>query len=313
MDLRIGSKRIKAIYKGCNVVHGISVNSRLWHGAEGKVCLYNKVGTIVGDDKVYYNTLLTSKYPKIEVLPGGIAKKITQDYYSCSLIVDGGEVASYYVPKDNSDHSSKLPPPDVTVQSGGVIKEITTVGDVEINVKEYGTINNATFSASHRYDGSNPVFEYARLYVSSGGVVDKVLIPGIYGETSQGTVVVSNGGLVKNITCSLNATVSAVGGGLVENAVINSGASMTVYSGGTGHGITINSGCSLCVSSGGTASATTLNRGGSMTVFQKGISNDTIVSSGGSLYISSGGTAFNVTSETGAWIYAQYGGVITYK
>lgn len=285
MDLRLGKKRIKSIYKGNTYIPGLIVNGRLWHGSPGKVAI-NASG-FHGDDKVYYG--LNVRSATINVSSGGVLNSSHIPESSHIDVLSGGTVKNTSL--GNGDNIN------MTVQSGGF------VSNVKVDVHGFGrfsflggcTAKNVDFTGTqlsideyYKTQCEYHVTSNTNLSIVSSGktvtVVDGVL---------------KNGSLFYVLRCRVHE------GGVLSDTTVNAeSASIHIYNGGNMRGGSVVVGY-VDVYDGGTANSVTLSctaipelLGSSMSdgcirVYDGGTVNNPHLN-GGTLIVSSGGTANNI-------------------
>jgi autotransporter passenger strand-loop-strand repeat protein len=169
MDLRLGIKRIKSIYKGKNYIPGLIVNGRLWHGSPGKVHLltkpiYTTSGTTIQKGialgKVAYNyTLPKLWYEGHDYIDTALtsAQVDSGGRMIDTIVSAGGRLEVYF---DGTVYST-------TVNSGG-----------KLDVYYGGTASRVTVSSGGYF------------YIYSGGTATNVT------SKSGATIIVSSGGYI---------------------------------------------------------------------------------------------------------------------
>lgn len=290
MDLRLGSKRIKAIYKGDTPIPGLMVNDRLWHGSAGTIIL-SSGGSAAEVDKVYYSKTI-SDGETVLVSSGG---KMYDPAVSCGGVLSvyaGGSALSVmekggYVMWDHAasvtctpgefggiEHMSQR----ATVHAGTTATDITLDSDGELHILSGGTVSNIIVNQGGKITGG-----YAYLY----GITE-----------NGGGVVISS-----YFDMSFNSN-------SFSNMIITDSA--TIHSCTTANSLTIANNGYIGVHVSGRLSNTTVESGGVACILVDGVANTITISSGGSMIVSYGGSALNVTSMTGAEITVDSGGYITY-
>lgn len=192
MDLRLGSKRIKAIYKGDTPIPGLMVNDRLWHGSAGTIIL-SSGGSAAEVDKVYYSKTI-SDGETVLVSSGG---KMYDPAVSCGGVV----ISSYFDMSFNSNSFSNMIITDsATIHSCTTANSLTIANNGYIGVHVSGRLSNTT--------------------VESGGVAC-ILVDGVANTitiSSGGSMIVSYGGSALNVTSMTGAEITVDSGGYITYA-----------------------------------------------------------------------------------------------
>jgi autotransporter passenger strand-loop-strand repeat protein len=159
--------------------------------------------------------------------------------------------------------------------------------------------------------------------VSGGIIADNETV-------TDGTQMVSSGGMTNNTTISYlgmqniaangmasNTTINSGGyqhilsGGIAKTTTINYGGYQTVSPNGIATDTTINFGATQYVSAGGAAIRNTINSAGSQHISSGGIADSTTVNNGGNQDISSGGRATTTVIDAGGYQTINSGGTAT--
>jgi len=277
----------------------------------------------------------------LRISSGGVTSR-TYVYYGGKLNVSNGGTAS----------RTTLSNGTMNITTGGVTNS-TTLNGGKLHISSGGIANNVILNSAvavpestegnfYSYDeigsgmhvscggiGNNITINSDILFVSSGGVVDTVVV-----ANNSGCLNVLSGGTARNITASstrlcfdiapdtyIAGTSSGVTfeikDGLVSDYTISQNGSLNIFSGGTANNVTINKNGKMTVLAGGITKSTNIN--GNMWVSSGGMASSTIINgsmwiSGGvasattvnaSLWVSSGGVIDNTTINNGGkvWIY----------
>ena len=283
MDLRYGSKRIKAIYKGNTPVPGLMVNGRLWHGSAGSITkdyytdnTMSELASSVKMDKVYYSTWITDNQKcKLNVNSGGKLLGYTtvygQNMFCC--INSGGSASQAQVQSDAG----------MQVFSGSFVSDCNVASGGYLLAYGYGYAHDVT------------CWSNGRAYAANRGILDSISLsePGAYLE-------VDSGGSALNAGTWSNTTIHVMSSGYISKAHIQCpGGIAYVHNGGT----MLDARIEKLYSD---------TQGGTVIVESGGSVSGVIVSSGGTLTVASGGRASAVTSQTGAVIISSAGAAIHY-
>ena len=359
---------------GSNLVSGIYGKLNVSDGGVAVDVSCGSVGGLMIYSGGYASDVVMSSGGAVDVYAGGSADSIelkepsmltvygaVQDVYChnrAQIFLFNGTINSAVV-EDTSGYYEGLR------VSGGVANEIIVKSGGQVQVSSGGVVNGMTMSGYYKSSGDSIdamayvedggsasgvlVNRCAKLYVSDGAKLSNAIISGwggnVYilsgasadgiGLAYGGTLIVSNGGHVENLSYLVNEYVALEGyvtGGdsktyiqgvnpfgkefTVQNGV---GSNLVLYSHHSAGGINVMAGGIvkdtvvsgyLYISSGGLASNTTNYRG--IHIYSGGTAKDTTVNSGG-LYIMTGAIAEDTTVNSNGSLINYGGGIIKGK
>ena len=257
---------------------------------------------------------------------GGIANHTTIDSLGGFLVIYDGATANNTVIEQGAG--------SMTIQSGGVANNTDDGGDLYVYGKANETnIYRKMFVCENGEANDTNVLSGGRLYVSSGGVVNRTTV-------SSGSMFVELGGVANSVNVISRGRLTVSVGGQVNYATIDRTGAVFLEAGGDANDVTVSSGGYLDISDGATASGIVVSSGGhllfdvapgnnvqgtkggktfemkngalsnytvtrdtdsagntfALLVFSGGVANNTTVSSGGSMIIVDAGAVVNSTT-----------------
>ena len=211
---------------------------------------------------------------------GGIANHTTIDSLGGFLVIYDGATANNTVIEQGAG--------SMTIQSGGVANNTDDGGDLYVYGKANETnIYRKMFVCENGEANDTNVLSGGRLYVSSGGVVNRTTV-------SSGSMFVELGGVANSVNVISRGRLTVSVGGQVNYATIDRTGAVFLEAGGDANDVTVSSGGYLDISDGATASGIVVSSGGHL-LFDVAPGNNVQGTKGGKTFEMKNGALSNYT------------------